>query len=113
MSRNGIQSYNSSKVRTHDVYILQEISISLYSSSNYEVSTLEWLQMNDSTENCGPARPSHDAATSETGARMISCADHRIDSRELFVETREVLIHHGDDVYRLRLTAQNKLILTK
>jgi hemin uptake protein HemP len=37
----------------------------------------------------------------------------RVDSRELFVATREIMIAHGEDVYRLRLTAQNKLILTK
>ncbi len=44
---------------------------------------------------------------------MISCADHRIDSRDLFIATREISIHHGGEIYRLRLTAQNKLILTK
>ena len=37
----------------------------------------------------------------------------RIDSRDLFINTREITIAHGTDVYRLRLTAQNKLILTK
>jgi hemin uptake protein HemP len=44
---------------------------------------------------------------------MISIAGHKIDSRDLFVGTREVIIHHGGDSYRLRLTGQNKLILTK
>ena len=44
---------------------------------------------------------------------MISIAGQKIDSRDLFIGTREVLIHHGSEVYRLRLTAQNKLILTK
>ena len=39
--------------------------------------------------------------------------DNRIDSRDLFVGTREITIAHGSDIYRLRLTAQNKLILTK
>ena len=47
------------------------------------------------------------------GPRMISVAGHRIDSRDLFIGTREVLIHHGGEHYRLRLTAQNRLILTK
>ena len=47
------------------------------------------------------------------GPRMISVAGHKIDSRDLFIGTREVIIHHGGDVYRLRLTGQNKLILTK
>jgi hemin uptake protein HemP len=46
-------------------------------------------------------------------ARKIPVRDNRIDSRELFVGTREITIVHGDDAYRLRLTAQNKLILTK
>jgi hemin uptake protein HemP len=48
-----------------------------------------------------------------TETRRIAIAGHQIDSRELFVDTREVTILHGVDVYRLRLTAQNKLILTK
>jgi len=45
--------------------------------------------------------------------RDVAVIDHCIDSRDLFVATREVTIAHGGDVYRLRLTAQNKLILTK
>jgi len=39
--------------------------------------------------------------------------DNRINSRDLFAATREILISHGDETYRLRLTAHNKLILTK
>ena len=38
---------------------------------------------------------------------------NRIDSRELFANERELIISHGDENYRLRLTSQNKLILTK
>lgn len=45
--------------------------------------------------------------------RDVAVTDHRIDSRDLFVATREITIAHGEDLYRLRLTAQNKLILTK
>ncbi len=45
--------------------------------------------------------------------RSVPIVEHRIDSRELFAATREITIAHGADVYRLRLTAQNKLILTK
>ena len=48
-----------------------------------------------------------------TGARVISVAGHRIDSRDLFIGTRELIIQHGAETYRLRLTSQNKLILTK
>jgi hemin uptake protein HemP len=48
------------------------------------------------------------------GTRMIAvAAGHRIDSRDIFVDTREVIIQHGEETYRLRLTAQNRLILTK
>ena len=47
------------------------------------------------------------------GPRTIPVADHRIDSRDLFTGTREILIQHAGETYRLRLTAQNKLILTK
>ena len=38
---------------------------------------------------------------------------NRIDSRELFRSEREIIIAHGGEIYRLRLTSQNKLILTK
>ncbi len=38
---------------------------------------------------------------------------NRIESRDLFVADREITISHGEDIYRLRLTLQNKLILTK
>jgi hemin uptake protein HemP len=53
------------------------------------------------------------SATISAGERRVAVNDHRIDSRDLFIGTREITIAHGDDVYRLRLTAQNKLILTK
>ena len=57
-------------------------------------------------------KPSAANAISAT-ERRVAVTDHRIDSRDLFIATREITIAHGDDVYRLRLTAQNKLILTK
>jgi len=38
---------------------------------------------------------------------------NRIDSRDLFSNEREIIISHGEEAYRLRLTSQNKLILTK
>lgn len=52
-------------------------------------------------------------ANTNAGVRSIELADNRIDSRALFVDTREIVISHGDETYRLRITAQNKLILTK
>ncbi|RTL52864.1 MAG: hemin uptake protein HemP [Bradyrhizobiaceae bacterium] len=45
--------------------------------------------------------------------RPVFILDNRIDSKELFSAGREVTIAHGEDIYRLRLTSQNKLILTK
>ena len=45
--------------------------------------------------------------------REVAIIDAEIDSRELFQSERELRIRHGDDTYRLRLTALNKLILTK
>ncbi len=45
--------------------------------------------------------------------RHLTIVDNRVDSRELFMGTRDVLIVHGRDTYHLRLTALNKLILTK
>ena len=37
----------------------------------------------------------------------------RFKSASLFGESRELVIEHGDDEYRLRITGQGKLILTK
>ena len=36
-----------------------------------------------------------------------------VDSAALMKGRRELLIRHGTDTYRLRITASNKLILTK
>ncbi|WP_308469029.1 hemin uptake protein HemP [Azorhizobium oxalatiphilum] len=36
-----------------------------------------------------------------------------MDSRDLFETSRVLTITHGDQTYQLRLTSQNKLILTK
>jgi hemin uptake protein HemP len=61
----------------------------------------------------GPADdPDHKIRTALI-ERSVPLTDNRINSRDLFAATREILISHGDDTYRLRLTAQNKLILTK
>ena len=49
----------------------------------------------------------------EHSGRQITMVGQQIDSRQIFQDGREVTIVHGQDVYRLRLTAQNKLILTK
>ncbi len=39
--------------------------------------------------------------------------ENRFDSQALFAGHREVLIEHAGHVYRLRITRQDKLILTK
>ena len=45
--------------------------------------------------------------------RSVVVIGNRLESRDLFVADREIIIAHGEDTYRLRLTSQNKLILTK
>jgi hemin uptake protein HemP len=45
--------------------------------------------------------------------RSVAVVGNELNSRELFGTDREILIVHGSDRYRLRLTSQNKLILTK
>lgn len=52
-------------------------------------------------------------ASTDAPRRTVELLNNRIDSRALFVDGREIVISHGDETYRLRLTAQNKLILTK
>jgi hemin uptake protein HemP len=39
--------------------------------------------------------------------------DGPVDSVTLMKGRRELIIRHGADIYRLRITASNKLILTK
>jgi hemin uptake protein HemP len=46
-------------------------------------------------------------------AKTLIMRGNRLDSRELFASEREIIIAHGEETYRLRLTSQNKLILTK
>ena len=58
----------------------------------------------------GAAGPSESPSAT---TRTLTMRGSRIDSRELFAHEREIIIAHGEDAYRLRLTLQNKLILTK
>jgi hemin uptake protein HemP len=53
------------------------------------------------------------SGTSASQLRKIDVVSNRIESRDLFVATKEITIGHEGEVYRLRLTALNKLILTK
>jgi hemin uptake protein HemP len=53
------------------------------------------------------------AENPSSAKRILTMNGSRIDSRELFATEREIIIAHGSESYRLRLTSQNKLILTK
>jgi hemin uptake protein HemP len=58
-------------------------------------------------------RNSEAGRVSNLRGRRVLISNNRLDSRDLFVGTREIVIAHGNDTYHLRLTGQNKLILTK
>jgi hemin uptake protein HemP len=70
-------------------------------------------KMNADSDQDASRNSAREPLTSSTDGRKINVIGDRIDSRDLFINTREITIAHGADVYRLRLTAQNKLILTK
>ncbi|MDI1264666.1 MAG: hemin uptake protein HemP [bacterium] len=53
------------------------------------------------------------AVNPSAATRSVAVNGNRIESRELFAAEREIIITHGEERYRLRLTSQNKLILTK
>ena len=57
--------------------------------------------------------PLDDADLAKRSNRQITMVGQQVDSRQIFRDGREVMIVHGQETYRLRLTAQNKLILTK
>ena len=46
-------------------------------------------------------------------AQTVLATDGPVDSTTLMKGRRELIIRHGADTYRLRITASNKLILTK
>ena len=46
-------------------------------------------------------------------APAFLATDGPVDSTTLMKGRRELIIRHGADTYRLRITASNKLILTK
>ena len=53
------------------------------------------------------------AVSASDAAKALIMHGNRLDSRDLFSAEREIIIVHGEERYRLRLTSQNKLILTK
>jgi hemin uptake protein HemP len=69
--------------------------------------------MNDVGDKEHPGNVGSDRHNVASRGRNISVVNDRIDSRDLFLGMREIIIAHGGDAYRLRLTAQHKLILTK
>lgn len=56
-----------------------------------------------------PSDGPRDAGPADAPSRAVP----GIDSKTLLRGQRELAIRHGADTYRLRLTASNKLILTK
>jgi hemin uptake protein HemP len=70
------------------------------------------MAMNDEKAREGLSNAGMRASQSDA-PRSVSLHENRVDSRALFQGAREITIAHGDETYRLRLTAQNKLILTK
>ena len=59
----------------------------------------------------GPISSENDSSRRDD--RQIILRNGVIDSQELFQSEKLIRIRHGDQVYRLHLTALNKLILTK
>ncbi len=59
-----------------------------------------------------PAMLHPEILTLRTAPRVVP-AEETISSEALLKGRREVLIQHGDRVYRLRHTSNDKLILTK
>jgi|UPI00068C022D hemin uptake protein HemP len=47
------------------------------------------------------------------GKREVTLSNNKIESRELFLEMRELTIVHNNEEYKLRITGNSKLILTK
>lgn len=45
--------------------------------------------------------------------REVTFQQNRVNSEALFAGGKEIVITHGTEEYRLRLTANGKLILTK
>jgi len=69
--------------------------------------------MNGLGDKEGRGKPQANDQSSAGDERRLIITNNRIESRDLFIGTRDIVIVHGSDAYHLRLTAQNKLILTK
>lgn len=53
------------------------------------------------------------ADVSRARTQTRGSADRPLESEELFGESKEVFIRHRDELYRLTITRNNKLILQK
>jgi hemin uptake protein HemP len=49
----------------------------------------------------------------QSGEWTVEVKDNRVASKALLVSCKELIIQHMGDDYRLRITGNNKLILTK
>lgn len=78
----------------------------------YPMNTLKDAAMSDEKARDDLSNAATRPSQNDAG-RSVSLRENRVDSRDLFQGAREITISHGDETYRLRLTAQNKLILTK
>jgi hemin uptake protein HemP len=76
-------------------------------------NTVRSMEMNGGEEEEKTGNINDLESVSTPGARRLTIIDNRVESRDLFAGTRDIVIVHGNDAYHLRLTAQNKLILTK
>ncbi len=59
--------------------------------------------MNAGHDSDNPASSTASARTSPGAVRHVSITNDRLDSRDLFVGTREITILHAGDEYHLRL----------
>jgi hemin uptake protein HemP len=64
---------------------------------------------------CNMIKPSDKSIVfaSESRTGDVASARKRISSKDLFGSLRELVIEHVGEEYRLRITSQGKLILTK
>ena len=86
-------------------------SIKLYKQLVGNIEDTTVIMAAPSGDNVGGA--GKHAENPSPATRLLTMKGSRIDSRELFATEREIIIAHGEENYRLRLTSQNKLILTK
>lgn len=59
--------------------------------------------------------PEPDSAVKHESTKSVALGTlcHPIDSGDLFGDSREIFIRHGDEMYRLTITRNDKLILQK